>query len=141
MRWLLDTCVIFEGMKRRPSRRVLRWLEARDEGSLHLSVLTLGELHKGIEKLQDEERRRRLEIWVQVDLVERFRGRILAVDASVARTWGTVQATAEREGLTLPAVDGLIAATAIAHDLIVVTRNVTHMRPSGARIVDPWVEV
>jgi len=135
VRYLLDTCVLSDLASRRPSQPVVAWIGEQDENALALSVLTLGELHKGIAGISDERRRRKLEAWVEGDLRERFEGRILPVDEVVARTWGRIQARAPR---SLPVVDGLIAATAIAHGLVVVTRNVHDMEPSGVEVLDPW---
>jgi len=136
--WLLDTCVISEATKRRPIPKVLAWLDQQEETQLYLSVLTLGELEKGIRKLPAGGQRARLARWLSRDVVERFSGRILFVDAEVALTWGRMQAEAERQGRPLSTVDSLIAATGIARDFVVVTRNTKDMRATGAEILDPW---
>jgi len=140
MSWLLDTCVVSELVKSRPAARVVAWIESCDEQSMFLSVITLGELEKGVAKLPASARRARLEGWIRRDLPDRFRGRILAVDEAVATRWGALAGVAERRGGALPVIDGLIAATGIAHDLIVVTRNTSDFARSGARYFDPWSE-
>jgi predicted nucleic acid-binding protein len=140
MSWLLDTCVISELVKPKPVARVVAWIESCEERSLYLSVITLGELEKGVAKLPASGRRARLEGWIRRDLLDRFRGRILPVDEAVATRWGTLAGTAERRGEALPVIDGLIAATGIAHDLTVVTRNTSDFARSGARCFDPWSE-
>lgn len=138
MTYLLDTALLSELVKRQPDPGVTAWIDRCDEGSLFVSVLTLGELRKGVSKLQDSERKAALQSWIMHDLTERFAGRILAVDAAVAMTWGAAQGEAERRGARLPVVDGLIAATALVHGLTVVTRNVGDMERCGAPVINPW---
>lgn len=117
---------------------MLRWIESAIEESLHLSVLTLGEIEKGVAKLPASARRRRIEAWLRSDLPARFEGRVLPVDAAVAARWGLVSAAAERQGRPLPAIDALLAATALVHRLAVATRNVADFTPAGVRCVNPW---
>jgi toxin FitB len=133
--WLLDTCVISEPTKKTPNPRVLQWLASRSEDTCFLSVLTLGELRKGTSKLPQGPRRHALELWLENELRRRFEGRILPIDESVAFTWGEIQA---RIGRPIPAIDSLIAATAIAHDLTVVTRNTADLAATGAKLFNPW---
>ena len=125
-------------MRPAPDARVVRWIERVKEETLHLSVLTLGEIEKGVAKLAPSARRRRIEAWLRADLPARFEGRILPVDGTVAARWGVISAAAERKGRPLPAIDALIGATALVHRLAVVTRNVADFAPSGVRCVDPW---
>ena len=138
MRYLLDTCVISEAIRRKPEPRVVRWVEARDEGDLYLSVLSLGELQKGIAKLEDATRRAALQAWLEGDLLRRFAGRILDVDREVAQRWGALAASAERRGRPVPVTDGLLAATALVHGMAVATRNVRDLEPTGIPLADPW---
>lgn len=138
MNYLLDTCVISEVIKPRPSRRVISWLKKQDENSLYISVLTLGEIHKGIEKIGDAARKKKLHLWVENNLLDRFSGRILQIDSRVATVWGQVQGKAELEGQAMPAIDGLIAATGLAYDMVVVTRNTSDMRASKVALFNPW---
>jgi len=140
MSWLLDTCLISELVKSDPAASVIAWVEACDEAALFLSVITLGELEKGIAKLRPSARRTRLESWVRRDLTERFQGRILAVDHAVATRWGAVLGAAELRGEPLPVIDALIAATALVHDQTVVSRNTIDLARCGARCFDPWNE-
>jgi predicted nucleic acid-binding protein len=135
---LLDTCVISELLARRTSTRIARWLRDQEEHEMYLSVITIGELHKGIERLEPGRKQRRLRSWVEGDLVDRFKGRILSFDEGVARTWGRVQAAAEKQGRRMPLMDSLIASTAVHHGLAVITRNAVDMEASGAELVDPW---
>lgn len=117
---------------------MLAWLARQDERELYLSVLTLGELHRGARQVTDPVRRRRLEDWIGRDVVDRFGGRMLPVDASVALRWGDLHAEAHARGTVLPAVDSMIAATALVHSLAVVTRNSTDFERTGVPIIDPW---
>lgn len=138
MNWLLDTCVISELVKPRPDPKTVAWLDGCDEARLCLSVLTIGELQKGISKLADGPKKRELQGWVDHDLASRFAGRILVVDANVAAAWGEMQGNAERNGECLPAIDSLLAATAQVHDLIIATRNVRDLERCGAQVFNPW---
>lgn len=138
MRFLLDTCVLSEMIKPRPNRHVTAWLSECDENALFLSVLTLGEIQKGIAKLPGGVRKNAIQHWLDNDLRERFADRILAISAEVALTWGTVAGDAEKQGKPLPSIDGLLAATALAHNLTLVTRNENDMRRTGVRLFNPW---
>ncbi len=138
MTWLLDTCIVSELVKPAPNASVLAWLEGCEEASLYLSVITLGELEKGIARLTDSRRRSRLRAWVHRDLAQRFEGRLLPIDAAVAVRWGKLAGESEARGQPLPVIDSLIAATGLAHDLTVVTRNVADFERSGAHCFNPW---
>ncbi len=138
MKYLLDTCVLSELVKTKPSKKVVSWITKNDEVNFYLSTLTFGELYKGISKLPDSRRRRKLSKWIEQDLKERFAGKILDIDLLVAKTWGEIQGASKASGNPMPAIDGLIAATALTHDLTVVTRNVSDMQQSGASLLNPW---
>ena len=140
MRYLLDTCVISELVKKKPSHRVMQWLGQQEEHSLFLSVITFGELHKGIGRLQMGRKKRELLEWVEGQLSKRFTGRILEVDREVAARWGEISATAEKAGRTVPVLDGLLAATALTSGLTFVTRNTDDVRATGVPVCDPWEE-
>jgi toxin FitB len=135
---LLDTSLVSELVKKVPHEAVLDWLGRQDEESLYLSVLTLGELEKGIAKLRASARRDRLRNWVAHDLAARFADRLLPVDVPVAARWGRMSADAEKRGTPLPVIDSLIAATALERGFSVVTRNVTDFERCGVTCVDPW---
>lgn len=139
MSFLLDTSVISELVKPAPDNHVIEWLKGTDETSLYLSVLTIGEIEKGIAKLPVSSRREKLETWVRRDLADRFRERLLSIDALVAATWGRLAGEAEARGEPLPVIDGLIAATSLARDLTVATRNIEDFERCGTRCFNPWL--
>jgi hypothetical protein len=121
-----------------PDARVLKWVESAEESALYLSVLTIGELEKGIARLPSSARRRKIERWVREDLADRFAGRVLAVDAAVAEKWGQISGASAARGKPLPVIDALIAATGLVHGLVVVTRNVADLERCGAPCLNPW---
>lgn len=138
MKYLLDTCLISELVKKEPSAAVLRWLDEQDEQRLFVSVLVLGELNKGVAKLAAGDRKQALLSWVEHDLAERFEGRIVGLDLETAILWGRMQGEAEKAGEKLPVMDSLIAATAMRNGFTVVTRNVRDMQRCGAPVLNPW---
>jgi len=138
VKYLLDTCLISELVKKEPNPAVVNWLDERDEQALFLSVLTLGELQKGISKLPAGARKDELQAWIEHDLVERFSGRIIEVDLGTALIWGKMQGESAQKGEILPVMDSLIAAAAAAHGLSVVTRNVKDIERCGIRVCNPW---
>lgn len=138
MKYLLDTCLISELVKKEPSAAVLRWLDEQDEQRLFISVLVLGELNKGVAKLAAGDRKQALLSWVEHDLAERFEGRIVGLDLETAILWGRMQGEAEKAGEKLPVMDSLIAATAMRNGFTVVTRNVRDMQRCGAPVLNPW---
>lgn len=136
--FLLDTHVISELIKPEPEAGVLRWIDGTEETVLFLSVLTFGEIRRGIERLDTGKRRGRLEAWLTVDLRLRFQGRILPVNEAIAERWGALSALAARKGRRVPVIDGLLAATALHHDLMLVTRNDTDFGETGVPTLNPW---
>ncbi len=136
--YLLDTVFVSEFVKDTPDPNVVAWARIHDDSSSFVSVVTLGEIQKGISRLLDSKRKERLQTWLIDDLVHRFNGRILPVDNAVALTWGALQGEAQRGGNQLPIVDCLIAATASVHNLTVVTRNVRDMQRCGVPVLNPW---
>lgn len=132
--YLLDTSVVSEYLKKKPSRKVIKWLDAQDEHSLYISCLTIAELRKGYYKLenraasmQENRRAAKISAWIQ-ELEERFRDRNLAVDSDVLGKWATICGRSEAEGNKLPVIDSLLAASALTHDLTVVTLNETDFK-------------
>lgn len=137
MSYLIDTNVLSELRRKNPNPGVVSWFTQRPAATLYLSVLTLGEIRKGIEGLGDDERRMALLDWLETDLPAFFTGRILPVDAQVADRWGRLIAAA---GRPLPAIDSLLAATALAHDLVLVTRNSRDFSGLPLQLMNPWTE-
>lgn len=141
MNYLLDTCVISELVKPAADEKVTSWISNGFEETIHLSVITIGEIQKGITKLPASAKKRQLQRWLDNDLIERFENRIVPIDQKVARMWGKILAQAEKKGRQLPAIDGLIAATGLAYNMTVVTRNVSDMQVDGLSVFNPWEEV
>ena len=134
MTYLLDTNIISETIKRTPNPKVLDWLSSIDSSKFSLSVLTLGEIRKGIEKLQDQSRKQKIIQWLEKDLAEQFYGRIINIDAEVVDKWGYI--TSVRN---IAAIDGLIAASAIVHNHKLVTRNIKDFEGILClEIINPW---
>jgi len=137
--FLLDTNVISELIKPKPAPKVVNWIEATDEELIFLSVLTIGEIRNGINLHPDSGKRAKLEAWLASDVRARFEDRILSVDDAVAERWGLLMAKAKtQKNHKLPVIDGLLAATAQHHDLILVTRNVDDVAPTGVQWFNPW---
>ncbi|MBZ5652682.1 MAG: type II toxin-antitoxin system VapC family toxin [Acidobacteriia bacterium] len=136
--FLLDTNVISELVKARPDPGVTQWIEATDESLLYLSVLTLGEIRKGISSLPDAKRRTALEAWLDRDLALRFSNRILSIDHAVADRWGRLAGSPAARRSPLPVIDGLLAATALHYDLTLVTRDTRHLEVARIAFFDPW---
>ena len=136
--FLLDTNCISELIRPRPEQRVLDWMDAADESLLYLSVLTVGEIRKGLAELAQSKRRTQLETWLEVDLQARFSGRILPIDGPVADRWGQLAGDAKRQGKTLAVIDGLLAASALQHNLTVVSRNTSDFLHTRVSVLNPW---
>lgn len=132
---MIDTNVISELRRKSPDAGVVAWFTQRPPATLYLSVLTLGEIRKGIETVSDEARRQTLVDWLETDLPTFFTARVLPVDEAVADRWGRLVAAA---GRPLPAIDSLLAATALEHDLVLVTRNVKDFAGLPVQIFNPW---
>jgi toxin FitB len=137
--FLIDTNVLSDyNRPGGPNSGVKRWLETTDRQSQYVSVITLAEIQTGIELLAESKRRVKLEQWLKQDLEAWFSGRILPVDRQVAGRWASLVAQRTRTGRPLPTVDSLIAATALAYDLSIVTRNTRDFEGIGATIINPW---
>ena len=137
MSYLLDTNVLSELRRKTPNAGVVEWFAQRPASTLYLSVLTLGELRKGVEGMADASRRTALLDWLEAELPIFFTGRILSVDAQVADRWGRLVAAANRP---VPAIDSLLAATAAHHGLSLVTRNVRDFADFGLEVINPWAD-
>ncbi len=138
MRYLLDTCVLSESVKKNPNGGVIGWLKKQEELSLYLSVITFGELQKGVSKLIESRRRKKLQEWIDQELASRVAGRVLDVDLGVATRWGELSGVAEKVGRRVPVLDGLLAATALERELTVVTENVQHFQVTECSYFNPW---
>jgi tRNA(fMet)-specific endonuclease VapC len=138
MTFLLDTCVISDLVARRPDPGVVQWVDSIDEGKLFLSVITIGEIKKGIEKLMAPDRQKVMSEWLEDELLVRFRDRILTIDTSVMLVWGKLVADLETRGRPMPAIDSLLAATALQGGLALVTRNEDEFAHCGVAVINPW---
>jgi predicted nucleic acid-binding protein len=137
--FLLDTNIISELIKPRPNRKVIAWVDGTAEALMHLSVITIGEVRKGIDLLREDDARRAAQQgWLDRDVRIRFAGRLLAFDDGVAERWGQLEALARKRRLTLPTIDAQLAATALHHGLTFVTRNTADIAPTGVPYFDPW---
>ena len=136
--YLLDTCLLSELIRKEPNQGVLDWIKDKEESSLFLSVLTIGELRKGIVKLKPSTKKKELTLWF-AELESRFKDRIIPINIQISLKWGEIQANLEVNGNSMPTIDSLIASTALCKNLIVVTRNGKDMKQSHVEILNPWV--
>lgn len=137
MTYLLDTCVVSELVKPAPWAAVVDWLSDQSPDALFLSVLTIGEIRKGLIKLPDSKRKDRLATWLNT-LRKAYGDRILQIDLKVCESWGILQGNAEKSGVPMAAIDSLIAATAYTHHLTLVTRNEKDFASSNIPMINPW---
>jgi toxin FitB len=138
MKYLLDTNVISELVAKQPLAKVIEWLDNTDDSLIYLSVITIGELKRGIERLPASQRKATLRTWLTDELLIRFAGRILPVDPDVILTWGKLTAKLESTGRKLPAMDSLVAAIALHGQFVLVTRNEADFADTGVMILNPW---
>ena len=135
MSYLLDTNVVSELVRAKPDKNVLNWFGQTPDDALYLSALTIGEIRKGVERLADSSRREKLRLWLEHDLRNWFGPRILPIGPEVADRWGRLLADA---GRPVPSIDSLLAATALHHELRIVSRNVKDFEFSGVEVINPW---
>ncbi|CDZ51944.1 type II toxin-antitoxin system VapC family toxin [Neorhizobium galegae] len=140
MRVLLDTNVLSEVTKPRPAEGVLNWLHGLDEDRTFISIISIAEIRRGVALMDGGRKRDALDEWLTHDLPQRFENRIVPVEAPVALAWGDLMALAKRNGRGLASMDGLIAATAVAHQLTLATRNTKDFEGFGIDIIDPWAD-
>lgn len=138
MKFILDTCVISELVAKSPNSGVIEFVDALDDDDVYLSAITIGEITKGIEKLGSSRRKVELQKWLQEDLLMRFDGRILPLDTEAVMVWGKLLASLEAKGQVMPAIDSLIAATALTHEMTLVTCNIKDFEISGVTLINPW---
>ncbi len=134
LQYLLDTNILSETRKKQADERVMSFLSAAEPSALFISVLSLGELRKGVAlKIRsDADGAKRIGAWVD-GLEFSFGERILGVDTAIARQWGELSAQRSR-----PVIDTLLAATALVHKLTLVTRNISDVHDLGVKLLDPW---
>ncbi len=140
MNLLLDTNVLSEVQRPAPDRKVMGWLDTVDEDRVFISVASIAELRRGIALMDDGRRRAALAAWLANDLPSRFAEQILPIDWAVAERWGDLMAQSRRSGVALSVMDGFFAATALAKDLTLVTRNVRDFALFGVALSNPWDE-
>ena len=136
--FLLDTCALSEALKVTPNAGYARWLASVDPRATFLSVLTLGEIRKGVDLLATSRKKAAIEAWLASTLPAQFAGRILMLDEGIANRWGRLCAGAKRSGIPLSPIDSLIGATALHHNLSVVTNNDKHFVPAAVATTNPW---
>ena len=138
MAYLLDTCTISEMVSVKPNSKVLKWFESQSEKTLYLSIITIGEIEKGIYGLAQSKKRLRLETWLFDALVPGFQNRLLGIDRKLMTTWAKMIAELKTKGMNRQSFDSVIEATALHHQLILVTRNVKNFQHSQVTILNPW---
>jgi toxin FitB len=138
MNYLLDTCVLSEFTRRQPDQRVINWLNSIEEEKLFISVITIGEIQRGIERLPDSHRKTELLVWMNTGLLTRFTRRMVAIDAPTMFLWGSLVARLDATGQPIGVMDSLILASALQNNLIVATRNITDFLPGGVQVINPW---
>ena len=138
MAYLLDTCTISEMVSVKPNAKVLKWFESQSDKTLYLSIITIGEIEKGIYQLTRSKKRLRLETWLFDELVPGFQNRLLGIDRKLMTTWAKMIAELKTKGMNRQSFDSVIEATALHHQLILVTRNVKNFQNSQATILNPW---
>lgn len=138
MRLLLDTNVLSEVTRPAPDARVLDWLDGLDEDRSFISVVSIAEIRRGVALMDEGRKREALAEWLARDLPQRFEQRVIPVDELVALAWGDLMGLAKRRGRGLSSMDGLIAATAIAQELTLATRNTKDFEGFGIELFDPW---
>ena len=136
--YLLDTNVVSEATKKKPDSRLQEWFAAQPNEALYLSVITIGEIRRGLLLLDDGKRRRALLQWLGAEIQARFAGRILPVDTAVMERWAQLQVVTRKAGRRLPVMDSLIAATALTHNLTLATRNIADFKAAHVALIDPW---
>ena len=138
MNYLLDTCVLSEFTRRQPNQSLIDWLDSIEEEKLFISVITVGEIQRGIERLPDSHRKTELLVWMNNGLLQRFVARMIGFDAPTMFMWGSLTARMEAAGQPMGVMDSLIAASAMQNHLILATRNVVDFLPSGIQVINPW---
>jgi tRNA(fMet)-specific endonuclease VapC len=140
MNYILDTNIISELIAKQPNAQVIDWIDRRDPGTVYLTVITIGEIRKGIEKLPASPRKATITTWLETDLLLRFQGKILPITADVMLVWGELMGRLETDGMPMAAIDSLIAAIALHGQYTLITRNEHHFKYAGIPLMNPWNE-
>jgi predicted nucleic acid-binding protein len=135
---LLDTNVVSEWTRPMPSQALVRWVDEQRENELFLSVMTFAELRRGASLLAPGKKREALRHWIDGALTQRFAGRVVAIDRAICDAWGDVMAKARKRGSGLSVMDGFFAATALVHELVLVTRNTKDFEGLDLQLIDPF---
>ena len=135
MSYLIDTNVISEIIKKKPKQSVIKWFDSIPNNELYLSVITFGEIRKGIETIEDPQKKETLRVWLEHELPSWFDNRIISITKEISDRWGRLHAEIRRP---IPAIDSLLAATALHLDLAIVTRNIKDFNYSALEIINPW---
>ncbi len=138
MKYLLDTCVLSEFTRQKPDGNVIRWMDSINEDDLCISVITVGEIQRGVEKLPDSHRKTNLVTWLNEQMLPRFENRMIPLDLSAMQIWGTITARMESTGQPMGVMDSLIAACALSQNLILVTRNIKDFTGTNLQLINPW---
>jgi predicted nucleic acid-binding protein len=138
MNYLLDTCVLSEFTRHQPEEKVVEWIRAINEEMLFISVITIGEIQNGIERLPESHRKTELLVWMNNKLIKRFEQRIIPIDTPTMLIWGSLTARMKSAGKPLGAMDSLIIASALYNNFIIVTRNTQDFLPCGVSVLNPW---
>ncbi len=141
MNYVLDTDVISELIAKQPNAQVIDWIDHLDPRTVYLTVITIGEIRKGIEKLPASMRKEMLTDWLETDVLLRFHGNILALTTDVMLVWGELTGRLEMEGKSLSAIDSLIAAIALHGQYTLITRNEYDFQYTGISVINPWKEI
>jgi predicted nucleic acid-binding protein len=138
MNYLLDTCILSEFTHRQPDKKVIQWLDSIEEEQLYISVITVGEIQRGIELLTESHRKTELLVWMNNGLIKRFENRIISLDLPTMLQWGSLTARMESNGQPISLMDSLIIASALQHNFIIATRNISDFLPCGVQLINPW---
>ena len=138
MNYLLDTCVLSEYTRPKPNRAVIQWVDGIAEEKLFISVVTIGEIQHGIQRLPNSKRKTTLLVWMNDAITKRFANRMFPLDVEIMLRWGSLSAELENSGHPMPIMDTLIAATGLVNNLVLVTRNVTDFQYCGVQMINPW---
>ena len=141
MKYLLDTNIISEFVSKKPNHKVVDYINSLDENNIYLSVITIGEIHFGIEKLDKEKQEKKIDMlsnWLNNDLMQRFEGRILDIDIDIMLKWGEINAQLQKIGKPMPIMDSLIASSCLAKDFVLITRNEKDFYNFEIEMVNPF---